>query len=364
MRLLTSLLAIVSVFHPLTARTGETANARIWCLSLRFQEGTDSFGDTLDFSTINGTFNGELEPYRGQTYITAFTMDISGQPINGTMQLDLPPLVDVNNNGFSDFFESALAVGAGSSGSYTTDIGNGTVTASWQRGAGAPNGTCVLHLVDSVFGDLGSFTHTFQLLEYSGPLVYTPGSNSVTGTVTLRQTADPTSSLQGPFQFAKVATNRFNRLILQAGAWTNAAAQMLSFTNGLFSRDLPWTTNYYGFVQFADGDPGSGAPDYLVWLLSIDDSNDANRNGIPDLSDDPSTAPPPAPPQLVLSLTPTNLLLSVSGAVGRVQDFQQSASLPATNWQTAFSVTITNNPQLISIPYPAGPAAFWRALVH
>src|SRR5215472_8659035 len=128
MRFITSLIVIASAILCPLARCDETASGRIWCLSLRFQQGTDSFGDTLDLSTVGGTPNGELEPYNGLTYITGFTLNISGQPITGTMQLNLPPGMDVNSNGFNDFFESAIGVGASSSGTYTTAIGNGTVT--------------------------------------------------------------------------------------------------------------------------------------------------------------------------------------------------------------------------------------------
>src|SRR5215472_88686 len=135
MRFITSLIVIASAILCPLARCDETASGRIWCLSLRFQQGTDSSGDTLDLSTVSGTPNGELEPYNGLTYISGFVLDISGQPINGTMQIDLPPVVDVNSNGFNDFFESSLGVGATTSGTYTDPIGNGTVTATWQRAA-------------------------------------------------------------------------------------------------------------------------------------------------------------------------------------------------------------------------------------
>jgi hypothetical protein len=364
MRFVTSLIVIASAILCSLGHCDETASGRIWCLSLRFQQGTDSFGDTLDLSTVGGTPNGELEPYNGLTYITGFTLNISGQPITGTMQLNLPPVMDVNSNGFNDFFESAIGVGASSSGTYTTAIGNGTVTASWQRPAGSENGTCSLHLVDSTFGDLGIFNHTFQLLEYGGPVTYRPGSNSVTGSINLVQTNNPTSLIEGPFQFVKVSTNRFNMLVLQPGFWTNDAAQTLSYTNGLFRRDPPWTTNYYGFVVFADGDPDTPAPDYLVWLLSIDDSNDANHNGIPDFSDDPQGTPPPSAPSLALTLSPTNLLLSISGVVGRPYDLQQALTLPSTNWQTVVSVTLTNATQMVGVTNPQTQAAFWRALAH
>jgi hypothetical protein len=367
MRFFSYLVIVASAFLQMPAQGAESANARIWCLSLRFQEGTDSFGDTLDLSSIGGTPNGELLPYNGLTYVSAFLLNdfnYSGVTINGTIFINLPPVTDVNGNGFNDFFESALGVNATTVGSYTTVLGNGTVTANWSRGAGSKDGSCGLHLVDNAFGDLGYFTHTFELIEYTGPLLFTPGSNTVSGSVNLAKTGDPTSQLQGPIQFVKVSTNRFNQLILQPGGWTNATAQTLNYTNGLFQRDLPWTTNYYGFVEFDDGDPSTAAPDYLTWILSIDDTNDANHNGIPDFSDDPQGISPPNAPRLALALSLTNVLLSISGDVGHAHDIQQSLVLPATNWQTVASVTLTNSPQTLLIPSPPGPAAFWRAVAH
>ena len=357
-------LLFVSILQPFHARSAETAAGQLWCLSLQFQEGTDSFGDTLDLSTVSGTPNGELAPYNGLTYISGFSLDISGQPINGTMQLDLPAFMDVNSNGFNDFFESAIAVGAGSSGTYTTPVGNGTVSASWQRGAGSAAGTCTLHLVDSIFGDLGSFTHTFQLLEYIGPVLFTPGSNVVTGSINLGQTGTPANQIQGLFQFVKVSTNRFNRLILQAASWTNSATQVFTYTNALFRRDAPWTTNYFGIIQFADGDPDTASPDYLNWIWSINDSNDANHNGIPDFSDDPQGNIVTGQPILALTTTSSNLLLSVTGTVGHQQDIQQALSIPTTNWQTVVSVTLTNSTEILVVSNPSAAAAFWRVLAH
>lgn len=123
----------------------------------------------------------------------------------------------------------------------------------------------------------------------------------VSGSLTLTQTGYPANQLQGPVQFVKVATNRFNLLTLQPGVWTNATAQTLSYTTDLFSRDPRWPTNYAGYVDFADGDPATPSPDYRTWVLSIDDANDANHNGIPDFSDDPSGSAPPRAPTLRLA---------------------------------------------------------------
>jgi len=367
MKFFARLFVIASTLHPLLLPAAETANARIWCFSLRFQQGTDSFGDTLDFTTISSGVNGELAPYRGVTYISTFLLDdfnYSGLTVNGTIYVNLPAITDANDNGFNDFFEAALGISATTSGSYSTGLGNGTVTANWSRGVGSKDGTCSIHLVDNMFGDLGYFTHHFELLEYTGPLIYLPGTNIVSGNVNLVQTGDSTSKLAGPVQFLKVSTNRFNQLILQPGGWTNSTAQLLTYTNNSFERVAPWTTNYYGLVQFADGDPNTAEADYVFWGLSIDDNNDANHNGIPDFSDDPQLITPPHPPSLAVTWNLGNALISLSGDIGHLHEIQQALTLPATNWQTVVSVTLTNSTETVPIVLPPGPAAFWRAVAH
>jgi hypothetical protein len=205
------------------------------------------------------------------------------------------------------------------------------------------------------------FTFTFTLIEYTGPLTYTPGASLVSGAVNLTQTGNPANTFQGAIRFTKSATDRFNTLTNQPGAWTNAALQTLTFTNEIFLRDPTWPTNYYGYVEFDDGDPATAAPDYTLWVLSIDDTNDANANGIPDFSDDVGVTPPRTP-RLVLAPGANNLLLMISGDVGHTNEIQETASLVPPDWQTTLSLVLTNDPQVVSLPLPIGQTKFWRAL--
>jgi hypothetical protein len=46
--------------------------------------------------------------------------------------------------------------------------------------------------------------------------------------------------------------------------------------------------------------------------------------------------------------------------VGRVHQIQQLTALGSTNWQSVQSVTLTNDPQTVSLPLPAGISSFWR----
>jgi hypothetical protein len=341
----------------------ETANARIWCLSLKFQQGSDSNGDTLELSTISESSNGELAPANDGSYVSGFTLDISGLPLTGVIHLNLPDMTDANGDGWPDFFEVSQAVGGPSAGTYSTPLGGGQISASWSRGAGSKDGTCVMTLTDNTYGMLGDFPLGFELLEYTGPLTYTPGSNAVNGTISLTKTGDSTSQMQGPIQFVKNATNRFNLLMLQPGAWTNAAMQMLTYTNDVYQRDQGgWPTNYYGYVEFDDGDPSTASPDYYTWILSIDDPNDANHNGIPDFSDDPS-AVLPVIPILSLALNSTNLQLTITGQAGSSYQLQQTTNFPAT-WQTTQTLTLTNSAQVLVLPPPTAPTTFWRLLAN
>jgi hypothetical protein len=184
----------------------------------------------------------------------------------------------------------------------------------------------------------------------------------VTGAINLVQSDNPSNMVAGPLEFIKAETNRFDEFTLQIGTWTNAAAQMLSFTNSYFQRDLTFATNYYGLVIFDDGDPNTPEADYRLWALSIDDTNDTNGNGIPDFSDDPAGTPS-RPPLLKLESTTSNLLLSISGEIGRVHELQEIPSLIQTNWTTTLSLTLTNDPQVVQLPLPTNAARFWRVRV-
>ncbi len=358
------------LLYPITNYGSETAHARLYCLSLRFQQGTIS-GGTLDISTIGGLpYNGELVPTfssdaSGNPWGSGLALVWSGMGDGGSLYVNLPLGVDANNDGFDDFFEVSQGVtNKTSSGTYSTSTYfSGTIAATWNRPAGSASGTCVMHLNDDLWGSLGNFTCPFTLIEYTGPLTYTPGSNTVSAGISLAQTGNPANTLRGPILFTKSSSDRFNTLTNQPGVWTNAASQTLSFDRELFTRDPGWPTNYAGYVYFADGDPGTASPDYRLWLLSIDDTNDANANGIPDFSDDPAALAPPRAPYLTLTRGPTNLLLSISGDIGHTNQIEMNPSLTSTNWGVALSLKLTNDPQVVSIPWGPGVTEFLRVKV-
>src|SRR6266480_3913809 len=278
------------------SHAAQTAQARIFCLSLRFHRGPDMFGlYTLDLSTISlDTPNGELAPtFRTPSHYSGFRIsdpDTGELVAEGEIDLDTPAFADNNGNGFDDFFETSQPVSGTTTGGYVVPgVDGGSVTAKWTRPAGFKDGTCVLTLTSQMgFGKLGDFTHSFELIEYAGALSYTPGASNVTGAVNLMQTGDPSSRFTGPIRFIKSPTNRVDELRLQHDVWTNASSQIFKISNDFDSilRDLSLKTNYYGYLDFDDGDLNTTEADYYSWYLSVDDVNDANGNGIPDFSDD------------------------------------------------------------------------------
>ncbi|HWW01430.1 MAG TPA: hypothetical protein VNZ64_17165 [Candidatus Acidoferrum sp.] len=374
------LIASSLLFSPVT-RAAETAQARMYCLSFKVYQAPNGFGD---YMKINSTASdpGAWEVSPSQTPDSEITLpgvnsygsgfwfwDNTYQYYTdfGTLYLNPPDFTDLNTNKFPDFFEVALGVsGATSTGSYTYHDSNpnfygdysGNIFATWNRTAGSKTGTVSMQIVDTVNGNYwDTMIGVFEILEYKGTLSYTPSAASVSGTLNLTQTGS-NATFTGSAQWVKSATNRFNSLIIQPGILTDASAQANYFTNRYFFRDANWPTNYAGYVQFDnDGDIGTFYP-YAVWVLSINDTNDANHNGIPDFSDDAAVAPP-RQPLLGLAATPTNFLLSVSGDINHVVKIQQRPNLAAGSWADVTSFTLTN-PTVVVPLTPSGAITFWR----
>jgi hypothetical protein len=290
--------------------------------------------------------------------------ELFGENFSGAMVMNTPALTDTNGNGFSDFFEVSQAVPSLlAPGAYNiTGFGSGNFTATWYRDAGSAFGSCTYSIPNPFGGNL-SFYQVFELTEYTGELAYTPEANTVSGSLSVTNT-NSVSVLEGPVAFTKSAANRFNQLTLQSVLWTNDSQQVLDlYSNTTFLRRTGHRTNYYGKVEFNDGDlntPGPGYEDYYTWQLSIDDLNDSDQDGIPDFSDDPAGVTPPRRPQLSLSRGSTNLLLSISGDVGRLHHVLGKTDLATGNWLTNLSFTLTNDPQVVSLPLPPDGAKFWR----
>jgi hypothetical protein len=347
----------------------EPAQVRLYCLSLWFPPAQTSIGghtSVFELSSAGGSeSNGELAPLFDQRFPThgAFFRlhDPSfPSPLTGQIAFDTPEFVDANENGWDDFFESSQGVETTTTfGFFTTAVDGGSVTATWSRAPGSVVGSCRLQLRGDIFGQLPEFTHAFELIEYTGTFAYTTTTNEITGLMVLEQSAYPASTLAGNLTLTREATNRFDQVRLHSGSLTNAAGEELFYMSSRIGRDVEIGTNYFGLFEFSDGDLSTSAADYLDWLISIDDPNDTNENGIPDLTDDPPAAPLD-PPRVELGLSENQLLLSIRGGAGRTFDIEEADSLSQTNWTSALSVTVTSDPQIVELPLPETTTRFWR----
>lgn len=361
----------VLILTPVVCLAVQTAQVRMYSLSLRFHTSTDQSGAfSIELSTITNSNNGELGPYfyffdPGFTHSAYLDLsDVLDDHMYGAMDLSVPQSGDADVDGFPDFFEVSQPASGVTSGKYRIPgFGNGNVSASWARSMGSSLGSCVLTLKNNTYGNL-VFTASFDILEYKGPLVYVPGSNTVTGTLNLVQTGNPANTLTGLVAFAKSSTNRFNQLTLQPGALTNSYGDALNFFMETYRRDAPWPTNYYGAFEFLDGDLNTAEEDYWSWELTIDDLNDADHDGIPDFSDDPALVTPPRAPVLTLRLGTSNLWLTINGDTNHVHLIQEIGALGSTNWETVLSTNVTMDPTTVSLPLSGSSPKFWRVLAQ
>jgi hypothetical protein len=351
----------------ISVSAAQDASINLFCLSLRLDAATAkmvSIPYTLEFTSgsiaTSEAANGELGISDGAvaTHVTLFRLssDTYPEPITGTLYLDVPNIGDTNKNGLNDFFEPSQAVATvQTKGSIVDDLtsSEGTVTATWSRPAGTNQGTCTLDVNTTYLR--ATFVHTFELLNYTGTLHYTPGTNVVAGSVDLHLISDPLTTLTGPVSIDK--TNA-NQLHLEAGSWTNNA--MLSF-DYLGTYDGEYITrsgtNYSGYFNAMDGNLDTAYSDYTLWILLISDPNDTNKNGVPDLSDSTDTRLP----SLKISRSGGQLQLSVSSTVGRVHQIESATALGGTNqWSSVTNITLATDPQTVILATPTNKTMFWR----
>ena len=375
-----SLIALISV---VTSAFGasQTAPARMYCLSVKVGQGVNAFGDaiTLNYAARPDSADelgpewpmGHHEivlPAEVFTYNSNLDLwdDTYGYSSYGLIHIGLPVDVDANGNRFPDFFEVSRATSVTTSGSFSywdpyTGAGSGSISGQWTRSAGQKAGTYAMTLFDYELGDWwGTMRGTFEILEYTGTITYTPATNSVSATVTLAQTGASANTFQGPIQFVKDPADWANTLTNLPGSWLNGSAQTCVFTNEYFFRNPSYPTNYAGYIVFDDdGDEYYTAYGYAIWVLSINDTHDTDGDGIPDFSDIPSATAPPRRPTISLARTSTNLLFTIHGDINHLHEIQQVPVITSSNWQPVVSVTLTNDPQVVPVAFPTG-STFYR----
>lgn len=384
MRCPSKLLVLLLLLGPVAGAAKDTTMTFV-CSSLRLLPATVrqlGFDYRLSFTTTaDGTINDELHvtldnspPLR--SHVNGLRLLLPPAPVfpdqpnvfGAALEIDVPDVADANFNGISDLLEVSQATApVTTTGQIVHDDGmevtQGTVAATWSKAAGSTTGLCKLRVKIPGLG----FDQTFEIFDYRGTFAYTSSGTNVDATVSLkRQGAD--GAFSGPLKLGVIDRDELG---YRGAAWTGPGElrfdvlgtddpQGGGFTalrGGLF-------TNYFGLLYFADGDPATPfADEYDLWHFDIRDGNDADHDGIPDLSDVAGTGGDATGPQVVLRVLPGGLVLRVTAKSGQKISTEQRPGLAPSDWELVDVRTLAADSEDVELPVPAESARFYRVRV-
>jgi hypothetical protein len=370
-------LSLFVFFSLLEGILGNEARMVMSCTSVSVPPvSTRQSGQTyvLGFTTADdGSINNELYQSIGNTtYESAALLLVPGfaDPLVFDFTVDLPNTGDSDLNLLTDFFEVARPIASQvTSGELIFDDGmdvtRGQVTATWNRAAGSTKGTVQfrLNIDDLAIRDL-RFNHPFEIFEYQGNLTYTVSGTNINAAVDLTRQGAATDKFTGPFHMTRRNTAELDR---NESDWFGPADE--SFTvlssTAIDGAELLLTrgatgTNYYGSFYFRDGIPSTPFEnEFDLWDVQIFDPNDANKNHIPDLSDEPGGVQP-ATPVAVLTVTGGQLKLKITAKAGQPIVVEQRSDLGASNWIQVDARTLTADTEELPLTPPGTGNLFYR----
>jgi hypothetical protein len=337
-------------------------------LSIRVEPGvSEELGleRTLEFSTADfASPNHELFNTLQDDFTHASFFRLNGpeftEPLLGEIIMNAPELLDDNTNGVPDFYEVSAEIPATpATGLWDSDVAGGEARLVWQRSAGQLRGTVKIQLTSDEFGTLPEFTHAFEIIEYGGPFEYERRNEQAVGLVQWRRVGLETATLAGPLVTTREPTNRFAQFLIGESDLTNQLGQVVRVSLGDVERDADYRLDYFGAMAFWDGDPTTPAVDYELYFIGFEDPNDADADGVPDLTDD-VTAPPP-PPSLAIARDGEGFLLNLRGEIGTTYTLERSSAVEQADlWIEEQEVTLTSTNEVLKMPGPTAPARYWR----
>ena len=250
------------------------------------------------FSTFNGTYggllidstsgsvSGELRPRSGSvgTYEGGYAQANTSILDYGSYTVSIPT-TDTNSLGVPDLFQyqrsgNFTATGAG----FSALTGqNFTITFSITRSAGTAIGSYTYTTRNSL-GQTGTASGTYNLTNGTGSIGYSRGTTN-TMTITESGVGNP-ASISGTTTFT---VNNVDSLSYNAMSLTRSSdGKVFSAKAGTLTRS---GNIYKGTLSMADGLLETSWTDFTDYAFIITDNNDADGNGIPDLTDALSAPP-------------------------------------------------------------------------
>lgn len=283
--------------------------------------------------------------------------------------LGLPDLVDGNQDGVPDFYQTVLPIKRSVSHG-VVDFGldgQADLEATWTRTAGSSSGRCSAYIRQQSLNIDAVFPISFQILEYSGTYRYRVVGSHVDGWVELARRDATDRTLSGPLSLEVLTPD----LVQYApGSWTTGDGDRMAFSGFLpvgeklyvEDQSIPFLdrfgTSYSGLVLMQDGDPTTKFQDYRTWWFRLEDDNDSNGDGIPDLSDPVPTLVVPDM-RLGLDAGTGGLRFQIEGCRGLVVVLERSSQMSSATWMPEMTITPQADPEAIVVPTPDS-ASFWR----
>ncbi len=215
----------------------------------------------------------------GSLYKTDYLMIVDTYTVGdyGEISLNLGS-DDVNGNGIDDVCEKSMPFNKNITGNwYSQNNTGGLISGSLSKAANSAIGTYSLTAHNTYYAGDMSMSGNYTVGELSGTLDYSKTSNSITVayTSTLMQSEE---TYEATYDIIDEDNIRINAVE--------------SFPATIFSRD---GNTYTALVELSDGDLDTSWPDYQKWLVIIQDTNDTDGDGVPDLSDLSLPVDPPEP---------------------------------------------------------------------
>src|SRR5258706_5644440 len=188
------------------------------------------------------------------------------------------PTTDSDNNGLPDIAQSNKVGNATATGILNIDWPFPTVdglTITMSRPANQISGAYTIKLSSEPNAAVGNF----QLLNIGGSVTYARSSGAIALTFAITDPLGATRTVSGSTTYS---VPNFNQVVLPQFSVSGGGASY-TFQSGLVLNRTG--SRYVGSATLGDGLPETGWADATKWVVEINDPNDWDANGIPDLSD-------------------------------------------------------------------------------
>lgn len=254
--------------------------------------------------TSNGIVSGEIRPRAGSAgiYEGGYLVATPVASVDYGSYAVSVPTTDADGDGTPDLLQFDKVGNFSATGSGLSVATNSTfsITVTFSRAASSATGSYSARTQNATTST--TYTGVYALSAFTGAVSYVRGAVN-TMTFTLTSQANGTT-LTGSTTYT---TSTDNQLSYAAFTAHNAAGDSYQVLAGTLART---GTTYRGDLALADGLPETNWADFTKYRLTITDSNDANANGVPDLTDGAILQQPP-----VFTTQPQSQTVTTGGSV-------------------------------------------------